>query len=322
MFEFVTKRNNMKYKNFYSFLTERYGGSEKLRGIWYHGTSTKYLSNILSQGLIVNPKEKSWDIDPDVSNVSLDRTSYGGIYVTKNLLTAFSSAYRTAKKTNGKSLIVVLDLQPKSLMADEDQFTGYFKNVISINGLSALWYYKVLKYGTTYPEYTKEMNEAREKWADEVIARIKYSYADIHPKLIERIRKLLIDEGFLATLTRSAAYQDRYQWIRLFNRENIVPDLPEKSEAEKILRTFIDKVTRIMKSSVVKMDSFSKTARSLEPIKFSGSNKIVCIVEEQRVVLPEHAYHTNLIVHYGDIPDDFINQYKDRVGEKYTIIKK
>src|SRR5208337_2478430 len=58
------------------------------RSIWYHGSSIKNLRSILAQGLIPDPKERAWADDPESSVYTPSRESYGGIYVTQNLLTA------------------------------------------------------------------------------------------------------------------------------------------------------------------------------------------------------------------------------------------
>lgn len=306
----------MKYKDFYHHLVERYAGSKKLRGIWYHGTSTKYLQSILSQGLIPFPKEKSWEVDPDASSDSLDRTTYGGIYVTRNLLTAYSAAWRTAKKTNGNRLIVMIDLQPKSLIADEDDVARYFTNY---NKLNALFYYKIYKYGTKYTEYLDGLEKEKEKFANEIINKIKNSYEiKDNPNLILRLKELIKNEGYVAAITRIVSYYDNSgygnQWHRCWDTEEIdindIPKLPSKEEGEGLFRYFIQKFTRTLKQ-IATLSDFSQKGRSLQPIRFSGGNKIVCIIE----LLEKRDEDTKIKIHYGALPEDFMYQYKQRIGD-------
>jgi hypothetical protein len=309
----------MNYISFYKELFERYAGSKSLRGIWYHGTSTKYLQSILSQGLIPFPKEKSWDVDPDASSDSLDRTTYGGIYVTRNLLTAYSAAWRTAKKTNGNRLVVMIDLQPKSLIADEDDVARYFTNY---NTLNALFYYKIYKYGTNYTEYLDELEKEKEKFADYVINKIKSSY-DIknNPNLILRLKELIKNEGYVAAITRIVSYYENSgygnQWHRCWDTREIdikdIPPLPSKEEGESLFRNFIQKFTKTLKQ-IATLSDFSQKGRSLQPIRFSGSNKIVCIIE----LIENPAEPTKIKIHYGSLPNDFIKQYKERIRSDFN----
>lgn len=305
----------MNYKDFYSNLFERYAGSKKLRGIWYHGTSTKYLNSILSQGLIPDPKEKSWDADPSASQSSFDRTTYGGIYVTKNLMTAYSAAWRTAQKTKSSRLIVMLDLQSKSLIADEDDITFYLKQYPDS---LALWYFKVMKYPENETaENMAEMEKNKTQWANHIINRLEDSYEIKNPKIKEVLMNYLKNEGFLATLTRTVSYiNNKYLWHRNWNLIDAdpqnIPALPSKQEGELIFRKFVNKLTKLLKL-VVNRDFFSPKGRSLEPIRFAGSNKIVCIVE----LIESHGQSSKIKIHYGNLPADFIKQYKERINSDF-----
>lgn len=298
----------MKYRDFYINLFERYAGSKNLRGIWYHGTSSKYLKNILSQGLIPNPKEKSWDVDPDASQVTLDRTTYGGIYVTKNLMTAYGAAERTARKTNNKKLIVMIDLQSKSLISDEDDIAFYLKKYPEYQ---ALWFFKVMKYGTEFEEYKQELETEKERFANDILNRLDDSYAIKNPKIKQVLKQYLKNSGFLATITRTVSYSaDKYAWYRNWNLNKIkaedIPSLPSKQEGESLFRLFVNKLTSVLKPRIHKDTGFAPKGRSLQPIRFAGRNKIVCIVE----LIESKAYDTRFKLHYGTLPQDFINQYK------------
>lgn len=308
----------MNYKDFYHYLVERYAGSKKLRGIWYHGTSTKYLPSILSQGLIPNPKELSWDSDKDASQVTFDRTTYGGIYVTKNLMTAYSAAWRTAKKTKGNRLIVILDLQSKSLIADEDDIVFHLRQYPES---IALWYFKVLKYPTTDIDryYQSELEKEKENWATSVMSKFIVHYDINNPRVQETLKSYLKNEGFLASLTRTVAYtNDKYLWHRSWDYRKVdsenIPPLPSKQEGESIFRSFVSKLTAMLKE-LTRKDTFSPKGRSLRPIRFTGSNKIICIVE----LIENPNEPTKLKLHYGSLPADFINQYKERFGDINNI---
>lgn len=297
----------MKYTDYYQELYERYSGSKMLRGIWYHGTSAKYLPSILSNGLIPNSKEKSWDVDNDTSINSIDRTSYGGIYVTKNLNKSTGAAWRTARKTKSNELIVIMELQSKSLIVDEDSISNYLSNYIEVN---ALHLYKVIKYGTEHAEYSDYAKSAMHEWSNKFIKQMDYEYSlNDHQK--SAIQKILTSEGFIAMLTRIVSYtSDEWIWKRHWNNKENIPKLPPKSEGESMFRNFIDKLTKTMKF-IVRKKSIFKSARSLEPIRFSGSNKIIAIIE---IIDGSN----KIKLHYGKLPNEFIEQYRSEIDGGFS----
>lgn len=298
-----------------SDISERYAGSKKLRGIWYHGTSAKYLKSILSQGLIPDSKEKSWDRDDGASQSMPDRTTYGGVYVTRNLMTAYGAAWRVARKTNNNRLIVMIDLQSKSLIADEDNIV---LNLTQYPEITALWYFKETKYPSDYLEYRKNLADAKKEWVRNVLSKFIDLYELKNEKIKQILKKYLDDEGFEAVLTRTVSYStDKYLWHRNWDLRNIdkndIPALPTPAEGEAVFRKFVDKLTRLLKSLVINKNSFAPIGRSLQPIRFTGSNKIVCIIE--LIEKKNEADKIKLV--YGALPPDFIKQYRDRINSDF-----
>ena len=82
-----------------------------------------------------------------------------------------------------------------------------------------------------------------------------------------------------------------------------------------MFRSFIDKLTRTMKHKARHSftGSFSKTARSLEPIGFNGKNKIIAIVE----LTPSKTskYGEDIHILYGTLPQEFVTSWKENKGE-------
>ena len=108
-----------------------------------------------------------------------------------------------------------------------------------------------------------------------------------------------------------------------------VPARPAAHKAEADFRRAVDAVTRTMKSTAtaqkdsVDLRTFGSgsTARTLEPIGYSGSNKIVCVLTLQAWQTgPKDNLKTYEIidVKYGKPPAAFFKQHKERRG--YTLI--
>lgn len=103
--------------------------AKESRKIMYHGTTSALLSRIMSEGLQPFPKNRTWQADPASNFENPSRASYGGIYMTTNLMTALSSAGKIARETRSNNLLICVDIHPYSLIADEDNVTYHVKNI-------------------------------------------------------------------------------------------------------------------------------------------------------------------------------------------------
>jgi len=297
----------MTFKEFYNLITEhkKSRGAKKLRDIWYHGTSTLYLNNILKNGLITNPEKRSWDTDPDVGFTSFDRTSYGGIYLTKNLGTSISSANRTARKSNSNSIIVICYIQPKTLLADEDDVvSGSLKISDSFQAISFL--YKIYKYGTQYEELKENYIISRDNWVKKQLLYFNYRLEDLlTPKLTELLKDFLENDLWNAALTRFVSYVNDYDWSREW-RDTKAPPLPTQKEGEEKFRSSINRLTNLLKRFTI-TNKFITLGRSLQNISYRGSNRIICIVEMNN-------NGNELKTYYGNPPSDFLKKYHEFHG--------
>ena len=300
----------MNYKTFYKVFLERYSGSKQLRKIWYHGTSSIFLNSIFKNGLKVDTKQKSWDSDKDASYEIVDRTSYGGIYLTTNLATANSAAYRTCNKFGGKNIIVISELQTKTLVSDEDDFLS-FHSYRDMSG--AGYFYLGITRGFDDSQEKKEYFQFRNKWIKEKLNNIILRYPDINKILLSKISKLLRNIGWFRMIQRAAAYIPEHSF-NMVNKE----DYPSKEKAEKEYREFIDKLTKLMRL-YPRQTHGRETARSLKDITFRGSNRIVCIVELVSRSQEEN-YRTDVILLYGKIPDKFEQDFKNLYNPTMNVI--
>jgi 8-oxo-dGTP pyrophosphatase MutT (NUDIX family) len=310
-------------------LLERYGGAEKERQIFYHGTTSTLLPKILAQGLIPNPKVRSWSDDPHKGLIQPSRQSLEGIYVTTNLMTAVSAAGRVARRDKAHRLIVVMELQPRDLLADEDDIGGTINalaNHISDHVYSHIWPYfaEVYRDRMRYAEeYAPRADQAKAKWVDDAAKQMLYKFGQNRPELETRLRELLANEGYRIMLTRMASYAGDWEkgywhseWRHLFGTDEDAPPVPDKNQAEADFLAFKDKLTRTLKGKarpLMQKDwKLNVSGRSMKPIGFDGSDRIICIVEEIDHSGPE--YYTGMIVHYGKPPEQLIKDWTESHG--------
>ena len=294
--------------------------SKPPKAIYYHGTSSKNLRRILSQGLIPNPKDKSWGEDPGVGYSTPSRISYGGIYLTQNIVTATSSISRIEKRKGG-GVIVIVEVQPRSLTADEDDVVFSLDHIPKIEMVHMVYeLYLAYVTGTNSKWVTETQQQYADQFVEKVNRRLENGDASpMDPRQEERVRAILVD-AFFAAMQRRVAHVpegmsafDQAQWRHFKSRDDFLTP-PDKNKSEAMFRQVADQMTRTLRDVyAVKTRDFMQTARTLEPINFRGANKIVAIVE--LVPKEEGKYGSNIRVVYGKLPQEFITAWEARVGE-------
>ena len=324
------------YRNFIKL-----AGSDN-KSIWYHGTSLPRAKKIMSEGLVPNPKQKTWEKDEAANFTNPSRVSLPGVYLTRNLMTAIASASNAAGGYHsgiGRAIVCV-ELQDRTLFADEDKA---HIGLVTIPGFSTTHVGVVdLYYSLLFDKDNDYLETCRKDYVDKSLATLIY---DLKPEyktkeLLDRIRQILYD-GWPIVLRRQAAYvidyyenlwknkirTDAYSGIKAENPsdyqregekrtqqilDKISPFL-DKGSAEHAYSEFIDKLTRTMKNLAREKAlawNFNITGRSVNPIGFKGSNKIVSIIilemDEKKNDVPK--------LLFGEFPQDFIAQWTEKVG--------
>ena len=120
--------------------------------------------------------------------------------------------------------------------------------------------------------------------------------------------ELLYTKGYKIMLLHKMATDKRLQmdYEKYFDKGVKMPGLTTTSEADAILHTFIEKMSRVLKGNPTSKDAnlFAVHAsRSLDPIGFSGSSRIVSIIE---ISWNEDGETFRYNALYGNIPSGFI----------------
>lgn len=308
------------------------------RSIWYHGSSIKNLRSILAQGLIPEPKNKNWADDPGATITSPSRESYGGIYVTHNLLTAIGAPRDHYEE--GREIIVCMELQPNTFFLDEDRVTGFLDRVFP-HGNDNTWIAATTWLYLTKPGNESELERLRDAYVDRIIEQLNYAFKQrgqsIHPSLEKRLRTV-IGDCFVPALGRKAAHaiqhESDYEYKKFYTHVfgdatwNSVPPKPGPfwtvQEGESRFREAADKVTRSLRALAVPSDnetSIMMTARVNMPIGYKGRNRILAVVEviDGSKYLKASNNIVKMILHYGSIPEDFWEQWRQRMGYKVDL---
>jgi len=281
--------------------------------IYYHGTASKNLRRILSQGLIPNPKQRAWAEDPQAGLNRASRASYGGIYLTRDLTKARMSLPREDAQAN-RGVIVVAEVQPRSLTADEDDVV-FWLDLQTTNSYQVFDAYVnlVTDQGNKYT--VGQRTAYAQKVVDQFNRASKEARGEsLNAQETDRLRAIL-DDGYLATLTRKSAYiapkeWEEYNWRRFNDPALFVPQ-PSKEQGEQYFRLVVDQVTRTLPGLFIGQ-GFSPSARTLEPLTFSGANRIIAIAEI--VPSPTRERRRAVRVVYGKLPADFEKQWEQGVG--------
>ena len=280
----------------------------------YHGTSDAFLRSILKQGILPVPPGKVWDEDPDSSAYMASRASLEGSYWTSNLMTASSAAWNTAKKFPGNKLFVIANIAEQSAFADEDSINSWIDyafadaaRLFNMNGQAVKHMASIY-----FNDWEGAKSKILHQFMDSLHGYLKAS--PDHP-----MDPRFLKEVFEAYLMRGLAHAKKDEDLRYFDTTGI-PDIPSVREAEKRWLEVREALTRHYTKSAYKTEgSTFHTLRMTEPVNFKGANKIIGIIgEPPRTAKPGQPdvdwYSTPLILYYGKATDDFLEQYRQRVG--------
>lgn len=285
------------FKDFYQkILNERYGG--KQFNIFYHGTHIKNLKSILKQGLIVNPKNRAWEKDDDAnmhfhSLVSLENS----IYVSRDLSESVYAAENAGNKGNTEPLLIVMKLNPRILVADEDSITNKIMNTrIAYNATELdLKVDNYLSMDFDPAPYKKDLSD----WGN-VTMNILKTFIGNHSKN-GKIDKFVFDsisrvgeELYRILLFRQASYVKEFR--KLLGIESI-------ETAERDYRDMMHWITNRLKF----LAYHDLTARVKQSIKYKGRNKIICIFSLPHYKSSDSSMKHEPEVHYGELPEDTID---------------
>ena len=307
--------------------------------VYYHGTSSKFLRNILKNGILPDTKEGVWKKESeDTDRISPSKKSFGGSYWANDASTAIRYAYDASKKLGGNQLIIAANLETKTATPDEDDFLGIINRGIDklwgdqwvTSGDNALMFsYLAIRLGNkTGRDIIINWRKKVTQWLDPIMGTDKYKTKEFYKNAdrllvaeLERRLSHIEKEGYYTYRYYMRDAVDRLRHHKKLDLDECLKRFPQKTKAEgeNGRRHYLDFITRKTRKVLEQERTLGGTLRILTPVAFSGANKIVMILEAIENKGKDNTLTYTFKLHYGKILPEFLETWKSRQGYKYTI---
>jgi hypothetical protein len=294
----------------------------------YHGTALQNIPSILSQGLVIG-RDMTFDNPLTFETIR----SYGGIYFSKNLMTAMSVGGTSAAKRGNRSVkgLVVAKLETTSphITVDEDLLPRILGPVQQVTKLCVdegsmpeyIAFHLTEGYSQTMPEMVKNYKE-----------RLAYGlnadrqFLDHLDKYIEAmLRAYMLD-------LLAAQMENYYRGTTAYLKREFDERYPQFAglqvgQAEGAFReqaqVFLQKAQRLTEFGRDKAIDYK--VRSTRPISFRGSNKIVGVAQWADSNDPKAKYYLTVDFNYlsdDSFMQDMIEQIRQRWSKNFLVTVK
>lgn len=295
--------------------------------ILYHGTSPEVGRRVLSEGLVPDPKKRSWEDDPGTSFNELSKKSFPGTYLTGNIMTALSAASRVSPPPRPRAIVVV-EVEESQLVHDEDTLKSPLRYVLidlaKERGViyverSALSMYDEMVDG----KLDKVLKDKSVGLLQSIDSRAKQGYGLERATMIERALRALLTRDTAVGLQNTVWYGKDKTWDNLKETVSLegynLEGLPEPAEAERLFMIALEEMSNKLKPTTaagLAADRFSAVSRMRSPIGFSGANKIVAVM-----LIDTEDYSIKFL--YGSPSDarlkDFFKEYSERMTSNFDV---
>ena len=259
--------------------------------LYWHGTSTNNYRSILSKGLSQEEgSEAVWGEDQtpgreDYANeadyrselwdhiVNKERKrTYGGVYLSTDWFTAYSSAGNAMRKFGGERLLVATRLEPRtgSILLDEDVLPDPQYAVAAVFQVAANDYW--------YASWAAGGYNGIGRVADMYLKTFGQNHPPADPRRLSSARDkvaALIRAWVERELSLSVATERSWNSVTRELPEAAQWDWRQKEEA---YRSAVADFSRTTNWAANVQKPYMHNVRALEPIGFSGSNRIVMLV--------------------------------------------
>lgn len=305
--------------------------------IMYHGTSSKFLREILKKGLVPNPRMRVWNQDKAAqrSVSQATRRSLDAVYFTSNFTTAVQAAGAASRKFVGDNLYVAAQIQPRSAYADEDTLNINLEKAIRStigSGYTS---------DPSIPWFEATGKDLWKQWGWEVAKKLadNLSRSELPFGLGQKASKVPLDpdacidvvRGYIEQAVAIRYKEEGDKWLRshMFRTEwkgsdfdatdeekqqvlnRLKQKLPMYKEAEDLYLKGLNKLTKRYKDLALLgkggggfSAEFSHSLRVPETVNYRGRNKILAVFTTRYVPATKTGY---VIVHYGTVTPKIIS---------------
>lgn len=283
--------------------------------IFYHGTSKKHLPSILKHGLRADKTGSGWSGSERGNVYMRGLKSYGGVYMTDNIDRSYVAA-SAASDLNRDGITVIIQFQPRSGVLDEDTVEKEIAEHLEEDlGAHAM------------PRFLNDLNQDPDAVIDNIFDSSEN--LEIFGEAVDTIphgRKILTQ--FLKVYAiRIIAYMvlDPSEWDLDDEYVNNPPvPIPDTQTAEAQYRNELDKISRLFKKLAYdknyQMDRGTRSIRSFEDITFTGTNRIIGIVDNEDKP-DENGEITHRIL-YGQVPKQAVDDFSTLHDGKFVQFAK
>jgi len=291
----------------------------------YHGTGIQNMSSILSEGLVPG-KELLYDNELDYGSIR----SYGGSYLTNNLVTALSSARKSSRKVKeeDKNCIIMVKVESRTphVVLDEDIFIEPGSCIQRATGLTLD--------SSSFPEHmayfiTSDLQNKMDQIIDCYFKMISYKFQGIDERILNGLKPYvadLIQKDCIRLLAKQIQTYYQSTWYQS-QRKYFDEKFPQfanldVSQAEQQYREsadfLIQKGHRLTEYS---KELWQTNYRSLEPISFKGKNKVVLISEFKENRAYDEYYKEIDILYLSDpnCVSKYISDIQERLGDNFIM---
>ncbi len=275
----------------------------------YHGTPTKNLKSIISQGL--TPKTGGFGAHIKGSLNNRDMSAVGGVYFSTSAQYAgFAAKMQDSSPTYG---MVEVSVQTRSAYVDEDDVANNVKRLLTPSSMNIER--DVVKSYLMY-SYDKQFKEKVNNSLVKLYPPLSYQNENFFDMFVKSHYARMLSHVNLSTQTTTI------QHVADVTGEDVdvlSADLEmmalDADTNEKIYKQALDRLTRALKSNVhnfkTRYGALGDSFRIADNIQFSGNNKITGVFEIDDS-------NKTIIIHYGTVGEIMNSQYY----QSFQVIKK
>ena len=303
----------------------------------YHGTAGANMKSILKNGVQADPEKRVWGELGNVRYSGVSKQSYGGVYLTPNLMTAKGAGYTASREDKKKViLLLIVRVETKTLLPDEDNVIGAVQSAFErlnepylMNEYQAVVMWLRWKSGDESVEeaITKKTYDAMD-WLVELLPDDDDTKQRIRGAMLHDVKDALL--AYMVRQASVAYWQEKRKgkWSDLEEELGIeLATIPSIEQAEVEMRAAVDKMMRHLRRRVYGVgdpSGYWSNARSVQDIGWSGANRIVGMVRVTEEKTPGGELSFRNVLHVERLSEpaawrQFIADWEERVGKYYRV---